>query len=109
MIAKAGAGPKPIPYKQMTAESLAASIRFALTDNVCKAVKEMASRIATEDGAASTVRDFEVSLRVDEMRCHVCPDRLAIWQETNSGIHLSGLAAAVLCEKELIHPKQLRL
>jgi sterol 3beta-glucosyltransferase len=109
MIAKAGAGPKPVPFKQMTAESLAASIDFALKEEVGIAVKEMASRISEEDGAAETVRDFERSLDVDDMRCDVCPDRLAVWKNKETGTHLSGFAASVLCEQKMIHPKQLRL
>ncbi|KAF2824116.1 UDP-Glycosyltransferase/glycogen phosphorylase [Ophiobolus disseminans] len=109
MIAKAGAGPKPIAFKQMTPETLAASIKFALRDDVGIAVKEMAARIAEEDGAAETVRDFEQALRVDEMRCHVCPERLAVWRDKKTGAHLSGLAVAVLAEQKLIISKQLRL
>jgi len=109
MIAKAGAGPKPIPFKQMTPETLAASIKFALKEEVAIAVKEMASRIAEEDGAAETVRDFEQALKIDEMRCDVCPERLAVWKDKDTGTHLSGLAVSVLAGEKLIHPKQLRL
>jgi sterol 3beta-glucosyltransferase len=46
MIAKAGAGPVPVPFKQMTAESLANSITFALQDSVQVAVQKMAASIA---------------------------------------------------------------
>lgn len=109
MIAKAGAGPKPVPFKQMTPESLAESIKFALTEEVGIAVKKMAAQIAEEDGAADTVQAFEKNLKIDEMRCHICPERLAIWKDKKTGTHLSGFAAAVLAEQRLIHPKQLRL
>jgi sterol 3beta-glucosyltransferase len=109
MIAKAGAGPKPIPFKQLTSRGLADSIKFALRPEVDIAVKNMASRIAEEDGVSETVHDFERALRIDEMRCHICPDRLAVWQDKESGVHLSGLAACVLAKQKLIHPKQLRL
>jgi hypothetical protein len=109
MIARAGAGPTPIPFKQMTSDSLAASIKFALQDEVKVAVEEMASRIAKEDGAAKTVQDFEEALQIDDMRCHVCPDRLAVWVDKESGVHLSGFATATLAAQGLIHPKQLRL
>jgi hypothetical protein len=109
MIAKAGAGPKPIPFKQMTAESLAESIKFALTEDVGVAVKEMASQIAEEDGAAETVLDFERSLNLDDMRCDICPDRIAVWKDKKTGTHLSSLAACVLSDQKMIHPKQLQL
>lgn len=109
MIARAGAGPKPVPYKLMTAESLAESIKFALTDEVKIAVKKMADQIAEEDGAGDTVHAFEENLHVDDMRCHILPDRLAVWYDKETGEHISGLAACVLAEKGLLHPKRLRL
>lgn len=109
MIAKAGAGPKPIPYKHLTPQALAESIKFALKPEVDIAVKNMASRIEEEDGASETVHDFERALKIDEMRCQICPDRLAVWKDKVSGLHLSGLAACVLAKQRFIHPKQLRL
>lgn len=109
MIAKAGAGPKSVPFKQMTSESLAASIKFALKEEVGTAVKEMATQIAEEDGAAETVRDFEEALDVDEMRCYVLPHRVAVWKDKKTGAHLSGVAACILAQKRMIHAKQLRL
>ncbi|KAL6709290.1 hypothetical protein ACN47E_001697 [Coniothyrium glycines] len=109
MIARAGAGPKPIPYKLMTAESLAASIKFALTDEVQVAVKKMASQIAAEDGAREAVKSFEKSLSIKDMRCHIYPERLAVWYDTQTGTHMSGLAACVLVERGFIHPKHLQV
>ncbi|RAR07338.1 glycosyltransferase family 1 protein [Stemphylium lycopersici] len=93
MIAKAGAGPVPVPFKQMTAESLANSITFALQDSVQVAVQNMAASIAEEDGAGDTMRDFEQRLNIDAMRCQLCPERLAVWRDKQTGAHLSGLAA----------------
>ncbi|KAH3904265.1 hypothetical protein HBH56_237920 [Parastagonospora nodorum] len=109
MIARAGAGPKPVPFKQMTAESLAASIKFALRDEVKIAVQEMAAQIAKEDGAAATVEAFEQNLDIDKMRCHVCPERLAVWRDKKTGAHLCSLAACVLVKDGSIHPRHLRL
>lgn len=109
MIAKAGAGPKPIAFKQMTAETLAASIRFALRNEVRKAVQEMASRIGKEDGALGAVEDIQEKLQVNEMRCEICPERLAVWRDMKTGTHLSGFAAIVAVEQRLLLPKNLRL
>jgi sterol 3beta-glucosyltransferase len=109
MIAKAGAGPTPVPFKQMTAQSLAKSITFALKDEVQVAVQNMAESIAAEDGAGDTVRDFEEKLDVDAMRCCLCLDRVAIWRDNQTGAHLSGFAACVLSEEKLLDPRHLRL
>lgn len=109
MIAKAGAGPIPVAFKQMTAESLAESIAFALKDEVKMAVQKMAESIADEDGSGGMVQDFEQKLEIDGMRCHICPDRLAIWRDKQTGAHLSGFAACTLAEQRLLDPKHLRL
>jgi sterol 3beta-glucosyltransferase len=109
MIAKAGAGPVPVPFKQMTAESLANSITFALKDDVQLAVQKMAKSIAEEDGAAGTVLDFERRLDIDAMRCHLCPERLATWRDKRTGAHLSGFSARVLVEQKQLDVKNLRL
>ena len=99
----------PVPFKQMTAESLATSINFALQDSVKVAVQKMAESIAEEDGAGDTVRDFQQKLGIDGMRCHICPDRLAIWRDKETGAHLSGLAASVLVQERRLDLKHLRL
>jgi hypothetical protein len=109
MIAKAGAGPEPIPFKQMTANSLAQSINFALKPEVKLAVAKMATSIAEEDGSEDTVRDFEHKLDIDKMRCHICPERLAIWRDKQTGAHLSGLAVCVLIKERLVNARHLRL
>lgn len=109
MIAKAGAGPVPVPFKQMTPESLAKSIEFALKDEVKVAVGRMAECIAAEDGSGDTVRDFEEKLDLNGMRCHLCPERLAIWRDKRTGVHLSGFAMAALAHESLLDPKDVRL
>lgn len=109
MIWKAGAGPQPVPFKEMTAESLATSILFALKDEVQLAVKEMAESIAKEDGATETVQDIMQKLQVNNMRCSICPERLAVWQERRTGARLSSFAACVLAEAQLLEPRHLRL
>lgn len=108
MIARAGAGPSPVPFKKMTAETLAASITFALKPDVQVAVKEMAQQIAEEDGAGDTAKDVDQRLDTDEMRCDLCPERLAIWQHKESGIHMSGFAAACLINAGLMHPHHIK-
>ncbi|KAF9694720.1 hypothetical protein EKO04_007312 [Ascochyta lentis] len=109
MIAKAGAGPMPVPFKKMTAQSLAESITFALKDEVKVAVQKMAASIAEEDGSGGTVQDFEQKLGIDGVRCHLCPERLAIWRDEQTGAHLSGFAACTLTERRLLEPRHLRL
>lgn len=48
MIAKAGAGPLPVPYRNLTADILATSIKQALEPSVKEQATELAAIIAQE-------------------------------------------------------------
>ncbi|KAF6798241.1 udp- transferase [Colletotrichum sojae] len=109
MIAKAGAGPVPVPFKEMTAETLAASITFALKPDVQVAVQQMAERIAKEDGAGDTAADIHDRLVLDGMRCDICPERLATWRHKKTGAHLSSFAVACLANRGLMKPHDFKL
>lgn len=109
MIAKAGAGPEPVPYKKMTAETLANSITFALKPEVQAAAKQLAEQIAEEDGACNAVKDILNSLESSDLRCDLCPDRLAVYKHKPTGAHLSLLAAYLLTNKGTIKLHHLQL
>lgn len=109
MIARAGAGPVSVPFKELTAEILAESIKFALKPETQEAVKAMAYNIGEEDGAGDTAQDFQNRLNVDHLRCDICPDRVANWIHTKTGAHLSSFAVACLIDQELIKPNESEL
>ena len=108
MIARAGAGPTPVPFKEMTAETLQASIKFALRPEVQTAVQEMADRISLEDGAADTAADFQARHNIDGMRCDLCPDRLASWKHKRTGAQLSNFAVGCLISREVIESRDIK-
>ncbi|EFQ27364.1 glycosyltransferase family 28 domain-containing protein [Colletotrichum graminicola] len=109
MIARAGAGPAPVPFKEMTAETLASSITFALKPEVQVAVQQMAQRIAEEDGAGDTARGIQERLAIDTMRCDICPERLAVWRHKKTGAHLSGFAVTCLIDQGYMKPHEMKL
>ncbi|KAH7140060.1 hypothetical protein B0J13DRAFT_639354, partial [Dactylonectria estremocensis] len=109
MVARAGAGPTPVPFKEMTAETLAASILFALKPAVGKAAQKMSHTITQENGASKAAADFLDRLGIDDLRCDLCPDRLAIWRYKSTGIRLSGFAMSCLLDKGLIQPNDSKL
>lgn len=109
MVATAGAGPTPVPFKEMTAETLSKSIQFALKPEVREAVKDMADSIGEEDGAGQTATDFHERLNIEQMRCDLCPDKLAIWKHKKTGAHLSGFAAGCLIDKGFIESRDIKL
>jgi hypothetical protein len=109
MIAKAGAGPMPVSFKEMTAETLAASITFALKPKVQIAVQEMASQIAEEEGAADTADDWNRRIDIDDFRCDLFPERLAIWQHKKTKAQLSGFAVSCLVQRHEIDRDEITL
>jgi sterol 3beta-glucosyltransferase len=55
-----GAGPKAVPYKSLSAESLGAAIRDAVgRDSYRSRAQEIANQLATEDGALPVIRALD--------------------------------------------------
>ncbi|KAH7407275.1 hypothetical protein BKA64DRAFT_666200 [Cadophora sp. MPI-SDFR-AT-0126] len=102
MIHRAGAGPEPVPFKKMTAETLAHSITTALGPDVQRDVKMMAEKIAGENGAVDAAASFHQSINMDTMRCLMRPDLVAHWRVKNTNIRLSSLAAATLLDAGML-------
>ncbi|KAM0207609.1 hypothetical protein ACHAQD_011963 [Fusarium lateritium] len=109
MMARAGAGPVSVPYKQLTAEILAESITFALKPEVKEVAREMALQIGEEDGSGGAAMDIQDRLDIDSFRCDLCPERLAIWRHRKTGAHLSGFAVGCLFENGLLQSTELKL
>ncbi|QKD57931.1 uncharacterized protein FOBCDRAFT_277578 [Fusarium oxysporum Fo47] len=109
MVARAGAGPTSVPFKELTAEILAESITLALQPEVQEVAQEMAGHIAEEDGAVQAAMDITDRLEVDKLRCDICPERLATWLHRKTGAHLSGFTASCLVDQGLIQPADLKL
>eukprot|EP01053_Blabericola_migrator_P013343 Blabericola_migrator_1__13342@NODE_940_length_5959_cov_113_267312_g652_i0_p1_GENE_NODE_940_length_5959_cov_113_267312_g652_i0NODE_940_length_5959_cov_113_267312_g652_i0_p1_ORF_typecomplete_len864_score135_03Glyco_transf_28/PF03033_20/2_4e38UDPGT/PF00201_18/2_3e25ATG_C/PF09333_11/3_4e03ATG_C/PF09333_11/1_7e03ATG_C/PF09333_11/1e11Glyco_tran_28_C/PF04101_16/4e06VPS13_C/PF16909_5/0_0014_NODE_940_length_5959_cov_113_267312_g652_i08893480 len=108
MIARAGAGPHPIPIKELTAERLAEAIKFCLVPDVGKKAAGMAEQIRSERGTLVGAQSFQKELDVDNMRCVLMPCRPAVWI-TKKGVRLSALAATVLAKEGLVKEDDLRL
>jgi UDP:flavonoid glycosyltransferase YjiC (YdhE family) len=109
MIARAGAGPSPIPNKKLTAENLAEAIKEALKPTTLERAKELGQKIATEKGAESGAQSFHGALDMDNMRCSLAPSRAAVWRVKRTQIRLSALAAAVLGKEGLLDFGDLKL
>lgn len=100
MIHKAGAGPEPIPHKEINVENLRDALRFAVSPPAKTAAKLLADRIrsevsplihvrhfliqtfTTQDGLRNGVDSFYRHLPLLNMRCDLDPSRLAVWWST---------------------------
>lgn len=114
MVARAGAGPFPIPFKELTAEGLANAILEALKPETLERAKEMGERIRTEKGCEAGAASFHEQMNVDSMRCMMAPGRVAVWRVRTNGsktndVRLSAFAATVLGNEGILDVNQLRV
>lgn len=114
MIARAGAGPTPIPFKELTAEGLANAILKALKPETLERAKELGERIREEKGCEVGAASFHAQMEVDRLRCSMCPDRPAVWlvhtkDSRKDNIRLSTFAATVLGNEGILDVNQLTL
>ena len=109
MVARAGAGPKPIPYKQLTSQRLSSAIVEALQPKVTHRALELGSKINAEGGVDSGASSFYSQLPLERMRCFLLQDRPAVWKVAKSDIHLSAAAAGVLMKENLLSFDMLKL
>lgn len=109
MTAKAGAGPHPVPYKELTAEKLANAIKEALKPESLERAAELSAKISKEHGAETGAHSFHKQLHVDTIRCHLAPSRGAVWRIKRTNIRLSAFAATVLGNEGLLDFGDLKL
>ena len=109
MVAKAGAGPKPIPSKQLNADNLAAGILEALKPTTLARAQELGAKISSEKGTDVGAKDFNDKLDVDSLRCSLAPSRAAAWRVKRTQIRLSAFAATTLGNEGLLDFNDLKL
>ncbi|CAK1358772.1 unnamed protein product [Cercospora beticola] len=109
MIARAGAGPDPIPFKLLTVAKLAHAIETCLRPESLNRAKELAQKIASENGVHTGAQYFHQFLEVDRLRCTLIPSRVAAWRIRRTKVRLSTLAACTLVNANLLEPKDLKL
>jgi len=109
MIARAGAGPKPIPNKELTADNLAVAIQEALKPETLARAQELGHRIKEEKGADEGGKSFHQFLEVDNMRCSLSPSRVATWRIRRTKVRLSAFAAEVLVKEGFLKYSDLKL
>jgi hypothetical protein len=114
MVARAGAGPEPIPYKNLTADGLANAILEALKPETLDRAKELGERIREENGCEAGAASFHSQMDIGRLRCMISPGRPAVWRvKTNSpkmdDVRLSTFAATVLGHEGILDINQLKL
>jgi hypothetical protein len=111
MIAKAGAGPGPLQFKELTSESLTEAIAFALRPETNEAAKELASKIKAENGPEEAARVFNNNLPYESMKCDLGTGRVAVWRikRKKKLLKLSALAMAILVRENALTFEDVKL
>ncbi|KAM0490394.1 hypothetical protein ACHAP8_011611 [Fusarium lateritium] len=101
MVAKAGAGPFPIPHKELSVENLSEAIRYCLSDKAAAAAMLIAKKMESEVGVRAAVQSFHKNLPLERMRCDLIPTEPAVWSYSKSKrpIKLSKMAAEIILSK----------
>ncbi|KAF2621128.1 glycosyltransferase family 1 protein [Macroventuria anomochaeta] len=111
MVAAAGAGPMPIPQRQLTTESLSEAVKFCLSDEVVRAAAAIAERMKSEVGVEAAAKSFHRNLPIKKMLCDVVPHLPAAfyYHKGNNMIKLSSFAAEIVFPKARKDIKYLKL
>ncbi|TDL28120.1 glycosyltransferase family 1 protein [Rickenella mellea] len=109
MVHDAGAGPAPIPQKELSEDNLTDAIKFTLRPEAQAAAKRMGQEIRNEDGVANGASSFYKHLPLLNMRCDLDPSRVAVWWSTKHCLKLSAFAAQTLADARIINLKDLDL
>jgi hypothetical protein len=111
MVARAGAGPSPIPFKELTAQGLADGIIYALKPETLERAKELGDRIREEKGCEVGAASFHAQIDVEKLRCIIAPSRVAVWtiKSKTGPLRLSAFAATVLGNEGLLDLSELEL
>ncbi|KAJ1310549.1 hypothetical protein OPQ81_007279 [Rhizoctonia solani] len=108
MIARAGAGPDPIPQDELSTKKLIAAFEFVKSSRARQAAERMGKQIRSENGVILGVDSFHKHLPLLNMRCDIDPHKLAEWWSPEYYLRLSGFAVTVLLEEGLLDMKKIQ-
>lgn len=111
MVAAAGAGPKPIPYKSLSSQNLAEAISFCLTPEAATAAEKISAKMRTESGVKAAVKSFHTNLPLEKLQCDFLPAQPAAWtcKVGKKTVKMSKMAAWILSEHTKTDRKNLKL
>lgn len=110
MVARAGAGTRPIPYPSLTIESLTTAIGYCLKTEAKAAAEAISIKIRTESGVKAAVNSFHRHLPLDRMQCDLMRSQAAVLKYTKGKrvLNLSYTAAHILIESGKIERKHIK-
>ncbi|KAJ6190941.1 hypothetical protein N7519_000962 [Penicillium mononematosum] len=110
MVSAAGAGPDPIPYKQLKVATLAQAVKFCLTPDAVRSAQGIAAKMQLDEGVKTAVASFHRNLPQSLVGCDLLPEFPACWRYRlgKKRFRLSKIAAEILVENNLLDVKKLK-
>lgn len=111
MVAAAGAGPTPIPHKELTVDKLAEGIQYCLSEQARMSAVAIAAKMQSEAGVKAAVASFHRNLPLECLQCDLDPGLPAVWslRQKRRKFKLSKIAAEVLIADGSIDAKSLTM
>ncbi|CZS90925.1 related to sterol glucosyltransferase [Rhynchosporium agropyri] len=110
MVAAAGAGPRPLAYKELTSQKIADAIQFCLKPEALTAAAGIALKMRKESGVKTAVESFHRGLPAKKMQCEVVKGQPAVWiyKSGKRRIQLSRIGAQILSDHLRLDLKKLQ-
>ncbi|KAH6879854.1 hypothetical protein B0T10DRAFT_540540 [Thelonectria olida] len=111
MVADSGAGPRPIPHRQLTSENLTAAIKYCLSQQAVAAAQGIAVQMEAEEGVKAAVDSWWKQLPLQRMQCDLIPSQPAAWtyNKSKKPMKLSKAAAEILLSHDAVQMKHLSM
>lgn len=110
MVAKAGAGPKAIPHKELNLHNLTEAFTCCMSPEASNAALAISDKMKGDSGVRAAARSFHKHLPVEKMQCQLAGDKMATWTYLNHGkrILLSEFSAEILARHLKLDKKKLK-
>lgn len=110
MIARAGAGPKAIPHKNLNLDNVTEALSYCISPKASSAALAISDKMKGDSGVRAAVRSFHKHLPLEKMQCQLARDKVATWAYSRQGkrILLSDFAAEILANHLKIDKKKLK-
>jgi hypothetical protein len=110
MVARAGAGPKGIPHKDLNVKNITDALRYCMSPEASEAALAISEKMKGDSGVKAAVRSFHKHLPTQGMQCQLAEDKVAMWTYHRQGkqIILSEFAADILVRRSMIDKKKLK-
>ena len=107
VIEKAGAGPRPLPGKTLTVDSLVEAFHFAHASPAREAAARIRAALVEEHGCAAAVHAFHANLPASRMRSDLEPTFAACYRLEKYNLQISRPVAQVLVSAGMIEEAEL--